>query len=713
MATALNRNAPTGEYAEPSASPWWDFLELDADLPAGTQLPIMLDPLLSLNEAQTEAVTTTEGPVLVIAGPGSGKTRVITHRVAYLISQGKAKPWQIFAATFTNKAAREMRERIANIIPQDAPQVTMGTFHSFCARILRRHAAAIGLDQNFTIYDDDDQQEVVRLAMQMADISPDALRWRDALTAISHAKSDLKLPSWALADAQGDFHRMLCARTYHHYQRILARHNALDFDDLLVKAVYLLESSPEIRSIYHQRYKYLMVDEFQDTNLAQYALVKLLTGPHNNICVVGDPDQNIYTWRKAEIGNILGFSNNFPGTKQINVGRNYRSTGLIIKAAEGLVARNEERIERGLFTEAGDGYPVMLYRAYNSDDEARWVIAEIGRLVSTGDYQPDDCAIMYRTNAQSRAFEEHCIRQGLPYQLVGGTRFYQRREVKDAIAYLRVIYNPADEVSLVRALRTPPRGIGDASIREMVNRTAQADTTLMATLREVQQNGRTGPLQLPRTAREGVAIFVKFMDDLILTARESGVAELLDRVLKASGMINRVASEDDSEERLANLQELRNLAAEYGPSHDANGLAAFLERVALFSTIDSHEENTSRLTLISLHQSKGLEFPVVFVSGLEDGLLPISMATEQRAIEEERRLCYVGMTRAKERLYMTLAFYSTRSRFRAEARVATPSRFLREIPTETLRPLPPDQITEKMVQKDPVTNRATGNGEVR
>ncbi len=713
MATALNDNALPGEYSEPAASPWWDFLELDADLPVGTQLPIMMDPLLSLNEAQTEAVTTTEGPVLVVAGPGSGKTRVITHRIAYLIGQGKAKPWQIFAATFTNKAAREMRERIANIIPQDALQVTMGTFHSFCARILRRHAAVIGLEQNFTIYDDDDQQEVVRLAMQMADIRPDELRWRDALTAISHAKSDLLSPSQALANAQGDLHRMLCARTYHHYQQILARHNALDFDDLLVKAVHLLERSLETRAIYHQRYKYLMVDEFQDTNLAQYALVKLLTGPHNNICVVGDPDQNIYTWRKAEIGNILGFSKDFPGTKQVNVGRNYRSTGLIIKAAQGLVARNEERIERELFTEAGDGDPVMLYRAYNPDDEARWTIAEIGRLISTGEYQPGDCAIMYRTNAQSRAFEEHCIRQGLPYQLVGGTRFYQRREVKDAIAYLRVIYNPADEVSLVRALRTPPRGIGDASIREMVNRTAQANTTLMATLREAHQTGRTSPVQLPRPAREGAADFVKFMDGLIQTAREAPVAELLDRVLKASGMLNRVASEDESEERLANLQELRNLAADYGPSRDANGLAAFLEQVALFSTIDSHEANTSRLTLISIHQSKGLEFPAVFLSGLEDGLLPISMATGQHAVEEERRLCYVGMTRAMERLYMTLAFYRTRSQFRAQVSVATPSRFLREIPTETLRPLPPDQVTQEVIQKDPVASRAAGNATSR
>ena len=684
-------------WEEPASSPYWDAPEL-ADLEVGITQPEPTSGgapaiLQGLNEPQQQAVITTEGPLLIVAGPGSGKTRVITHRIAYLVGECGVHPWQILAVTFTNKAAREMRDRLDRLLLSRSADVTMGTFHAVCARILRRHGERVGLDRNFTIYDQDDQIDALKSAMQLADVDTKRYNPRAVLSRISAAKSVLQ-DSHAMAraaydsdDEYGAHWVDTCARVYRYYEEALTRQNALDFDDLLVRTTHLLERHSEVQEQYHQRYRYLLIDEFQDTNVAQYRLAQLLTGSHRNLCVVGDPDQSIYAWRNADIGNILSFQSDFAGATVISLGENYRSTKNILKAASSVISSNTERIERELFTSNPTGDPVTLHEAFSEEDEALWAVDEVSRLARTGRFRNGDCAIMYRINAQSRAFEDQCMRQGIPYRLVGGVRFYHRKEIKDTVCYLRVIFNPDDEVSLQRVINQPPRGLGAKSVQQLTAFAAQHGLTSRQALREVavaRAEKLPCPIDVTARAARAMADLSVTLDRLTEASRELGVADLLDRTLDMSGLAKHINAQDDGDERWENILELRGLAEDYGPSGDGNadGLSAFLERVSLVSDVDAYEQSEDSLTLITLHQAKGLEFPVVMMAGMEEGLLPHSRSMDTLAeIEEERRLCYVGMTRAKERLYLLRAF---RRRYPSSGGVSLPSRFLEELPEDLL-----------------------------
>ena len=697
-APARNDGSASSPYwEEPPSSPYWDapeLEELDVVTAEAEPTPGGAPAILQgLNEPQQQAVITTEGPLLIVAGPGSGKTRVITHRIAYLVGECGVNPWQILAVTFTNKAAREMRERLDRLLLSRSEDVTMGTFHAVCARILRRHGERVGLDRNFTIYDQDDQIDALKSAMQLADVDAKRYNPRALLSRISAAKSVLQ-DSHAMAraaydsdDEYGAHWTDTCARVYRYYEEALLRQNALDFDDLLVRTTHLLEQDPEVQGQYHRRYRYLLIDEFQDTNVAQYRLAQLLTGPHQNLCVVGDPDQSIYAWRNADIGNILSFQSDFPGATVISLGENYRSTKNILNAASSVISANTERIDRPLYTSNPTGDPVTLHEAFSEEDEALWAVDEVSRLTRTGRFRNGDCAIMYRINAQSRAFEDQCMRQGIPYRLVGGVRFYHRKEIKDAVCYLRVIFNPGDEVSLQRVINQPPRGLGAKSVQQLIAFAGQRGSTSRQAMREVaaaRAEKLPCPIDVTARAARAMADLSVTLDRLTEASLELGVADLLDRTLDMSGLAKHINAQDDGDERWENILELRGLAEDYGPSGNgtADGLSAFLERVSLVSDVDSYEQSEDSLTLITLHQAKGLEFPVVMMAGMEEGLLPHSRSMDTLAeIEEERRLCYVGMTRAKERLYLLRAF---RRRYPSSGGVSLPSRFLEEIPEEAL-----------------------------
>ena len=692
-----NGPASSPYWEEPTSSPYWDEAELtalDPDPPAvhvaSGGSPAILQ---GLNEPQQQAVQCIEGPLLIVAGPGSGKTRVITHRIAYLVEECDVAPWRILAVTFTNKAAREMQERLDRLMMGSGEAVTMGTFHAVCARILRRHGERVGLDRNFTIYDQDDQTDAVKSAMQLADVDPRSYNPRALLSRISAAKSSLhdsRQMAQSAYDADDEYgaHWIdTCARVYHYYEEALTRQNALDFDDLLMRTAQLLETSSEVQAQYHDRYRYLLIDEFQDTNVAQYRLARLLTGSHRNLCVVGDPDQSIYSWRNADIRNILSFQSDFPDATVISLGENYRSTRNILNAAASVIATNQERIERELYTNNPVGSQLTLHEAYSEEDEAAWAVEEVSRLARSSQYRNGDCAIMYRINAQSRAFEDQCMRQGIPYRLVGGVRFYHRKEIKDAMCYLRVIYNPGDEVSLQRIINTPPRGIGAKTVQVLTAYAAGQGVTTRAAMTDIataRAQNRPCPINVTTRAARSIADLSVTLDRLGDAARELAVADLLDRVLDMSGLARHIHAQDDGEERWENILELRGLAEDYGPPGDGSvdGLSAFLERVSLVSDVDQYEPSDDALTLITLHQAKGLEFPVVMMAGMEEGLLPHSRSMDTlREIEEERRLCYVGMTRAKERLYLLRAF---RRRYPSAGGVSLPSRFLEDVPAEVL-----------------------------
>ena len=693
--TPRDGNGPASApyWEEPASSPYWDAPEL-ADHLAGQSVhspesgasPAILQ---GLNEAQQQAVLCTEGPLLIVAGPGSGKTRVITHRIAYLVEECGVNPWQILAVTFTNKAAREMRNRLDRLLLSRSEAVTMGTFHAVCSRILRRHGERIGLNPNFTIYDQDDQIDAIKSSMQLADVDVKRFPPRAMLSRISAAKSALQESSqmresaYAAEDEYGAHWIETCSRVYHYYEEALSRQNALDFDDLLMRTASLLKNVPEVQAQYHDRYRYLLIDEFQDTNIAQFQLARLLTGPHRNLCVVGDPDQSIYSWRNADIRNILSFQSDYPDAAVISLGENYRSTKNILRAASGVIAANTERIERPLFTGNPAGRPITLHEAYSADDEAAWAVDEVTRLAKSGEVRAGDCAIMYRINAQSRAFEDQCMRQGMPYRLVGGVRFYHRKEIKDAVSYLRVIYNPDDEVSLRRVINNPPRGIGVKTVQLLTRFSTERGITMLAAMQliaEARTEQQPYPISVTARAAKSIADLAITFQRLTDASRELAVADLLDRALDMSGLARHIQADENSEDRWDNVQELRALAEEYGPSPQADGLSAFLERVSLVSDVDSYEQTEDALTLITLHQAKGLEFPVVMIAGMEEGLLPHSRSLDTiREIEEERRLCYVGMTRAMQRLYLLRAFSRP---FPSSGGI--PSRFLQDVPEELL-----------------------------
>ena len=641
--------------------------------------------LEGLNPAQKEAVETVDGPLLIVAGPGSGKTRVITHRIAYLVREYEISPFNILAMTFTNKAAREMRERLDRLVSSRSDALTVGTFHSFCAKVLRIDGHNLGLDSNYSIYDADDQAKIIKDSMELAEIDPKRNPPRAILSIISNAKNKMWDSRAFTKNADNHFEE-ICARVYHHYEEALTRNNAVDFDDLLMKTVQLFREFPGVRTKYNDRYKYIMVDEFQDTNISQYQLARLLAESHQNICVVGDPDQSIYSWRSADIRNILSFQGDYPQAKTIALDQNYRSTANILDAAKNLISINGQRIQKDLFTDNSKGDLVEIREAYDEGEEASFVISEAERLVRENGYKHGDCAVMYRINAQSRALEEACLHQGTRYRLVGGIRFYKRREVKDLMAYLHLVYNPNDDVNLGRVINVPPRGIGAKSMQQLGDWARSKNLGLFAAMQEVaaaRLAGEDCPITITKKAATSFADFAVTLEKLIELSKREKVVDLVDRVVEDTGFRNFIQNSDDSpQERWENIMELRAAAQEFNAEAPPDGLATLLERLSLVADVDNYEDADDSITLITLHQAKGLEFPVVFMVGMEEGLLPHSRSLDDEdQLEEERRLCYVGMTRAEKRLYLTRAF--RRSIFGA-TRAGEGSRFLRDIPAELI-----------------------------
>jgi DNA helicase-2/ATP-dependent DNA helicase PcrA len=637
-----------------------------------------MDILTELNPAQRKAVEAIEGPVLILAGPGSGKTKVITHRVAYLIKVCGVSPHRIMAVTFTNKAAREMVERLNRLIGERmVGDLTIGTFHAICARILRRDGRAINIDPRFVIYDDEDQLSLLKRVIQEVGLDPKQYAPRAIASAISAAKSTMIAPADYARRTRSYFEEVV-GRVYERYQELLTESNALDFDDLLMKAVQLFRNSPETLSKYQSRYLHILVDEFQDTNLVQYELIRQLGGERHNICVVGDPDQSIYSWRFADLRNILSFEKDYPEAKVVLLEQNYRSTQLILETASNVISANQQRKPKKLWTENEPGELTNIIETYTEQEEAQFVVSEIERLVEGGKAKLGDCAVMYRTNAQSRALEEAFIRYGTPYKLVAGTRFYERREVKDIIAYLRVIQNPRDSVSLLRIINVPQRAIGQQSQSRLSSWAKSQGISIYEALELIAKS--KDKEQTPFNARTARVLtgFLEMMKELTAGNKELDLVELFDLVIKKTGYEEYLLAEKDGEERWENVLELRTVASEYRHLKPGEGLTAFLEGVTLVSDVDSLDETVDAVTLVTLHQAKGLEYPVVFIVGVEEGILPhFKSLTDPEQMEEERRLCYVGITRAKQRVYLVYAF---RRSLMGSQMVSTPSRFLGDIP---------------------------------
>ena len=651
--------------------------------------------LARLNEPQREAVTHIKGPLLILAGAGSGKTRVLAHRVAYLVALG-FKPWQIVAVTFTNKAANEMRERIAGLIGEDqARDATIGTFHAICARILRREGTAVGLSRSFTIYDRADQIALLKQVLRQLDLDEKRFSPAGMLAWIGQRKDELADVATAKRQA-ANFYDETAARVYEAYQNQLRENDAVDFDDLLNRVVDLFEQHADVLAKYQNRWQQILVDEYQDTNRAQYLICRHLAAKHKNLAVVGDDDQSIYSWRGADLRNILDFEADYPDAHVVKLEQNYRSTQTILDAAHAVVSRNAGRKDKRLWTDRGAGTSITVFDAYNEYEEAEFVARQVERLSGgaaagsmarlltrraddeEGGLRYGDIAVGYRINAQSRVLEEAFMRFGIPYQLVGGTRFYERREVKDALAYVRLARNPADRVALERIVNVPARGIGEKTLEELRAWAESHGTTLWGAVEAAGQNAN-----LATRSRASLAGFAAFMRPLMEMARIEPPSALFDAALERSGLKDSINDgTDEGADRWANVMELRNHAAEFDEIAPPEGLARFLEEVALVTDQDTLEDRPDRVTLITLHAAKGLEFPVVFMVGLEEGLLPHRRALEdERELEEERRLAYVGMTRAKDRLYLIHAHH--RSTWGVGS-VSEPSRFLTELPDELL-----------------------------
>ncbi len=659
-----------------------------------------VDILEGLNEAQRRAVQATEGPLLVIAGPGSGKTRVITRRIAYLVRELDVWPERILAVTFTNRAAMEMRQRLFGKSDKDpsaplfylrsqAQNLTVSTYHSFCSRVLRRNGHHIGLDRGFSIFDTDDQLTLVKAAMEEEGLDPKHYPPRAILGVISRAKSNLKDAQRLLMSAENAFEEA-AGRVYERYQELLDLNGAVDFDDLLMRTVELFQRSPETLDYYQERFLHLLVDEFQDTNVAQYKLSKQISGFHQNICVVGDPDQSIYSWRSADVRNILDFKKDFPDAGVVNLEVNYRSTGNIIQAAKSVIASNRRRPEKDIRASRDDGKPLVMYETYDTEEEAYFAVTQISNLLRRKDYSLSDCAVMYRTNAQSRAMEEACLHRGMQYHVVGGTKFYHRAEVRDIIAYLRLINNQGDNVSLMRIINKPRRGIGRKSLDLLQDLGREKQSSIYPLLRPLgkRKKGEPVPYGLSSRLVRPLTSFVNLMEDLRDGAAEMGTVKLLDKLLRGINYQEFLrAGGDDWEDKWENVRELRRAAGEYDGMEAGEGLTAFLEHLALVAEVDSLDETADAITLITLHQAKGLEFPVVFIIGLQEGVLPhMRSLDDPNQLEEERRLFYVGITRCKDRLFLTRAF---RQRgWKGDGGIGIPSRFLRDVPTELVAEVP-------------------------
>ena len=639
-----------------------------------------MDLLHGLNPQQARAVEAPDGPVLVLAGPGSGKTRVLTHRVAYLVEVRKVWPRQILAVTFTNKAAREMRERLDKILgPARAAELTLGTFHATCARWLRRDAPEIGLSRDFVIFDEDDQQQVVKRALAELNIDDKKYRPPAVLNAISNAKNELITPD--IYQPPTYWHEMV-RRVYPRYQELLRQSKGLDFDDLLLEVVRLFDARPEILARYQDRYQHILVDEFQDTNTVQYALLRQLSAKTHNLFCVGDEDQSIYKWRGADFRNIQRFREHNPGLTQIVLEENYRSTQTILDAARGVIDKNVHRTQKNLFTQRSGGAAISVYEAYNQDDEAQYVIDTIQQMIQQN-YQLADFAVFYRTNAQSRAIEDAFVRSGLPYRLVGGTRFYARREIKDVLAYLRLVYTPHDAVSLTRVINVPARGIGPKTLETLDEASRRSGHSPYQLIHDAPDLDRAVP-GLTARPRQALLGFAQLIDRWIDSPqRARSVAELIDLVVRESGYFEYVNDgSEEGRERWDNINELRNLASDYTQALGDDPLAHFLEDVALVADVDTLKDQVDAPVLMTLHAAKGLEFPVVFITGMEEGLLPHARSLEDPdEMAEERRLCYVGITRAKDRVFLSYAF--RRSTW-GSSDVSMPSRFLSDIPASLI-----------------------------
>jgi DNA helicase-2/ATP-dependent DNA helicase PcrA len=654
----------------------------------------------ALNPEQARAVTTTEGPLLILAGAGSGKTRVLAHRIAYLVGVKGVPPWRILAVTFTNKAASELRDRIISLVGEGGREVQAGTFHALCARVLRQDGTAIGVDRRFVIYDTDDQQALMKQILREQDLPlTGEFRPSAVLGAISRAKNEMLDPTFLSENAANHRERTI-ARLATRYQERLKTARALDFDDLLLEAVRLFDEAPEVLAKYQERWRYLHVDEYQDTNRAQYLWVKALATKYGNLAVVGDDDQSIYSWRGADLRNILDFERDWPNTAVVKLERNYRSTQLILDAAHAVVSRNTARKDKKLWTENAGGLKIQRFEAYNEEEEAEWIARQVeglmgGRgtaLTRRADeddrdtkFRARDVAVMYRMNAQSRAIEESFLRYNIRYQLIGGTRFYARREVKDALAYLRILRSDTDSVSFERIINVPARAIGDKTVEALRAAAAAIDpeTGEPSTTWSAIERGARGELPLAPRTRTALAEFAALVRKLRSRVAVLPLPELLDEVLEASGYRAMLADgSEEGEERWANLLELRSVTTRYDDLDPEDALDRLLEETALVADQDSYEGDADAVTLITLHAAKGLEFPVVFIAGLEEGLFPHSRALEdERQLEEERRLAYVGITRAKRRLYLSHAW---RRATWGMGQAAVPSRFLLEIPAELM-----------------------------
>lgn len=642
----------------------------------------------TLNKEQKEAVLHTEGPLLLLAGAGSGKTRVLTHRVAYLIDEMGVNPWNILAITFTNKAAQEMRERVDQIAGFGADQVWVATFHAACMRILRRHIDRLGYDTNFTIYDTDDQKTVIKQVCKRLNIDTKMYKERMLLSEISSAKDELVDVREFEVKSAGDYKKSVIARVYREYQETLKKSNALDFDDIIVKTVELFKSCPEVLYNYQERFKYIMVDEYQDTNTAQFELIRLLADGYRNLCVVGDDDQSIYKFRGANIRNILDYEKVYPDAKVIKLEQNYRSTQNILDAANAVICNNRGRKEKALWTEKGAGNRVHFRQFDNAYEEAEYIADDIADKVNKDGVAYADCAVLYRTNAQSRLLEERMVVEGIPYHVVGGVNFYARQEIRDILAYLKTIDNGRDEVALRRIINVPKRSIGAASLEKVADYAQMKDITLFDALCEADQIKGLGRAETK--IREFVNLIKVLRSGLPSYTLPDLIKALLERIDYAEYLKDQ--DEESAEDRLGNVDELITKAAVYEETHDEPSLSEFLEEIMLVADIDNVEDGDNRVLLMTLHSAKGLEFPVVYLAGMEDGLFPsfMTIASEDPLeIEEERRLAYVGITRAKEDLTLTCA----RSRMlRGETQYNPVSRFVREIPKELLdNTLPPSR----------------------
>ncbi len=636
-----------------------------------------MDILKDLNEQQREAVTAPPGPVLVLAGPGSGKTRVLTHRIAYLVRALGVPPYRVLAVTFTNKAAREMRERTEALLGGSLRGATIGTFHSVCARMLRQDGERVGLQRGFVIYDSTDQRNILRNVIRSLNLDEKLYPPASAQVAISRAKNELLPPDrFPIRSYRDEVYQ----RIYEQYQKVLQANQGVDFDDLLMLAVRLLQEYPDVRAAYQRRWPHVLIDEFQDTNTAQYVLMRLLVGPERSIFVVGDEDQSIYGWRGADFRNVQRFREDFPDARVVLLEENYRSTEVIVQAANAVISRNVHRTPKTLRTRRSGGPKIVLLEAYNEVEEAQFVVDEIARLTASGEVRPGDIAVMYRTNAQSRALEEAFVARNMPYRLVGATRFYERREIKDALAYLRIVHNPDDAISLERIINVPPRRIGKRTASALFAHAAQNGTSPYRVLQRLAEGE-----PIPGVGAAGERALRAFWDlwEGWLSLRDHlPVSALLQHILEEVDYFAYLDDgTDEGRSRIENVQELVNVARTYddvGP----DGLALFLEEVALVSEADDVPDEAQAPVLMTLHTAKGLEFPVVFITGLEEGLLPhVRSLADPEGLEEERRLFYVGITRAKDRLYLLYTFRRTRF---GQDDVNAPSRFLQDIPQHLL-----------------------------